>query len=406
MKKNKMPKRILALNVITILFLSIASVHAQSIIPPGAQVETIVTGLKQPEGPVWIDSLGLLFSDIMANKIYLWSPTTQQTTVFLSPSDSSNGLTLDNNGNLFMTQMLKRRVVRRTTDGTIIPLAETFRGKKFNSPNDVVVKSDGSIFFTDPDFNVPTGQVKELPFKGIYRISPSGNIQLLDSLFDKPNGICFSPDEKYLYVNESAQRKIYVWDVVNDSLLTNKRLFYTITTNGYADGMKTDSAGNLYCAGPTGVWIISPEGTYLAKIATSLNPSNCTWGDADRKTLYITAGYGQGAVYRIRLTTPSGIKQEFSRPQGIELFQNYPNPCNPSTNIRYCLPERGTVSLDIYDTAGRKITSLLQCEQEAGVYEVRFDSRSYANGVYYYCLTFTTPTKEFQTLTKRFLILK
>ncbi|HEX9615290.1 MAG TPA: SMP-30/gluconolactonase/LRE family protein, partial [Bacteroidota bacterium] len=256
--------------------------------------------------PVWNDGFGLLFSDIWPGKIYRWTPDSG-VSLYLFPSDSSNGLTYDRQGRLILTQMAKRRLCRRESDGTIVPLVSSFRGKKLNSPNDLVVKSDGSIFFTDPDFNVPGGPAnKELTIKGIYRLNTSGALQLLDSTFDKPNGICFSPDEKELYVNESPQGKIYVWDVVNDSTVANKRLFYSIPIPGHADGMKTDPGGNVYCTGPTGVWIISPQGVLLDKIATPVNPTNCTWGDADRKTIYITA---RSTVFRMRLGSPEGAKQ-------------------------------------------------------------------------------------------------
>ncbi|MEJ2615582.1 MAG: SMP-30/gluconolactonase/LRE family protein [Ignavibacteriaceae bacterium] len=290
---------------ITIILISAFS-FAQSPIPSGAKLEKIATGLLQPEGPVWKDSVGLLFSDIRANVIYLWSQQDSSLKTYLQHSDSSNGLTFDHEGRLVLTQMELRRVARQEKDGTIIPLASTFRGKKFNSPNDLVVKSDGSIFFTDPDFNIPFPQTSELNFQGIYRIDTSGSIKLLDSTFDKPNGICFSPDEKKLYVNDSHKCQIYVWDVVDDSTIANKKLFYQIPATGYADGMKVDSAGNIYCTGPTGVWIISPEGKYLDKIAMSENPSNCNWGEADGKTLYITAGK---SLYRIRLAAATAVKE-------------------------------------------------------------------------------------------------
>ena len=172
--------------------------------------------------------------------------------IYLKPSDSSNGLTFDHQGNLILTQMLKRRIARQESNGTITPLVSTYNGKRFNSPNDIVVASSGSIFFTDPDFNVPVGQTRELGIKGIYRLSPSGRLQVIDSTFDKPNGICSAPDESRLYVNESARHKIYVWDVVNDSTFTNKRWFYTIPQTGDADGMKVSSSGGVYCAGPRG----------------------------------------------------------------------------------------------------------------------------------------------------------
>ena len=139
---------------------------AQSPIPPGAKLEKIAVGLLQPEGPIWVDSLGLLFSDIAGNKIYRFSPSDSSLTTFLNPSDSSNGMTLDLQGRLILTQMGLRRVSRRETDGTITPLVSTYNGKRFNSPNDVVVKSDSSIYFTDPDFNIPPGQSAELKLRG------------------------------------------------------------------------------------------------------------------------------------------------------------------------------------------------------------------------------------------------
>jgi len=266
------------------------------------QPQEIATGFLQPEGPVWIDSLGLLFSDIKANMIYRWSESSGMATPYIILSDSSNGLTLDNLGRLIICQMGKRRVAQREIDGTITVLASAYTGKRFNCPNDVVVKSDGSIFFTDPDFNIPIGQQAELTFRGIYRVNPAGVVQLLDSTFDKPNGICFSPDEKKLYVNESPKGKIYVWDVVDDSALTNKKLLYTVPIQGYVDGMKVDFNGNIYCTGPTGVWIISPSGEYLDKIVIAGSPSNCNWGETDRKTLYITGG---NSLYKVRPETTS-----------------------------------------------------------------------------------------------------
>nr|MBP8976119.1 SMP-30/gluconolactonase/LRE family protein [Bacteroidota bacterium] len=341
--------------------------------------------------------------------IYLWSEDTQKLSVFLEHSDSSNGLTLDSDGRLVLTQMLKRRVARRERDGTIIPLAETFRGKKFNSPNDVVVKSDGSIFFTDPDFNVPSGQKKELAIKGIYRISPGGTVQLLDSTFDKPNGICFSPDEKKLYVNESAQCKIYVWDVLNDSTIANKKLFYTIPLFGYADGMKVDTAGNLYCTGPTGVWIISPQGTLLGKIATPLNPSNCAWGESARTTLYITAGNGngQGVVYRIRLSKPSKVNDHsLLFPNAPELYQNFPNPFNPSTCFQYQLYDNGYVTFDVFDLYGRNIQTLFQGNQQAGFHSIYFDGSQLSSGAYIYRLAVQSDAGKLLSSSKRFILLK
>ena len=281
--------------VVLLSFFSFAAALSQPTVAPGSVPEKIAGNFQFVEGPVWKTGIGLLFSDIYPGKIYRWTPDSGAT-LFLYPSDSSNGLTYDLQGRLLLTQMRLRRLARMNQDRSMTPLVSRFRGKKFNSPNDLVVKSDGSIFFTDPDFNVPSGEKPEIGFKGVYRIDPSGALQVLDSTFDKPNGICFSQDETILYVNESAQCKIYAWDV-DGSTLTNKRLFFSIPASGYADGMKTDPQGNVYCTGPTGVWIITPKGALLGKIATPETPSNCAWGDADGKTLFITARTG---LYRVR----------------------------------------------------------------------------------------------------------
>jgi gluconolactonase len=356
--------------------------HAQV---AGGTVQRLWTGFRFVEGPVWKEGVGLLFSDIYPSTIYQWSRGDSMMSIYLKPSDSSNGLTFDHLGNLILTQMQKRRIARLEPNGTITPLVSTYNGKRFNSPNDIVVSSRGAIYFTDPDFNVPAGQTRELSFKGIFRLSPSGRLQVIDSTFDKPNGICFSPDESRLYVNESAQHKIYVWDVVDDSTFTNKRLFYTIPQTGYADGMKVDSSGNVYCAGPGGIWVVSPSGTYVTLIITPQTPSNCAWGDVDRKTLYITA---QTSVYHIRPGIATGVnKSKRSSPNRFELQGNYPNPFNPATVISYQLLVASNVRLAVYDNLGREVAVLVNGRRDARVHEVRFDASGLSSGVYLYRLT-------------------
>jgi gluconolactonase len=390
-----------------LLLLVTSVVLAQSPVPPGAILEKVATGFQQPEGPVWKDGAGLIFSDIQRSTIYRWSQTDSITT-FLHPSDSSNGLTFDRQGRLILTQMLLRRVARQELNGIITPLVSTYNGKKFNSPNDVIVKSDGSIIFTDPDFNIPVGQKKELTFQGIYRISPSGTLSLLDSSLNKPNGICFSLDEEMLFVNESALDEIYVWDVVNDSTLTNKRLFYTIPgsrpNTDYVDGMKVDTAGNIYCSGPTGVWIISPTGVSLGKIAMAETPSNCNWGDADRKTLYITAGK---SLYRIRIGEVTGVKGQGSLPpKTFELCGNYPNPFNPTTTISFQLPYISRVTLNVYDIQGRKIDSLIDGTMQSGYHNVQFNPQGISSGIYLCRLTADTGGRGRYLATTKMLVIK
>jgi gluconolactonase len=371
--------------ILWFILFSFAPVCAQSPVPAGAKLDTIVSGLRQPEGPVWKDGLGLLFSDLFLNRIYQWSPSNDSTTIYLDPSNTSNGLAFDAHGLLILTQMKLRCVSRQDSSGTIIPVASTFRGKKFNCPNDLVVKkSDGSIFFTDPDYNIPSGQSKELNFKGIYRISPSGNVQLLDSTFNEPNGICFSPDESKLYVNDV--NKIYVWDVDNDSTISGKKIFYSISEGG-TDGMKTDTAGNIYCTGLTGVWIISPSRVYLDKIATPRGPSNCAWGDADRKTLYITTGnssVGTGFVYRIRPSIVTSVKDQGSLPsKTFELNQNYPNPFNPLTTIEYQTKESGSITMRVFNVLGCEVATLVNEFKHPGKYAVQWNASGMPSGIYF-----------------------
>ena len=355
------------------------------------QLEKIAQGFQFVEGPVWKEGVGLLFSDIYPSTIYRWSAGDSTMSIYLKPSDSSNGLTFDHLGNLILTQMQKRRIARQEPNGTITPLVSAYNGKRFNSPNDIVISSSGAIFFTDPDFNVPAGQTRELNFKGIFRLSPSGRLQVIDSTFDKPNGICFSPDERRLYVNESALHKIYVWDAVNDSTFTNKRLFYTIPQTGYVDGMKVDPDGNVYCTGPGGVWVVSASGTYVTLIATPQTPSNCAWGDADRKTLYITA---QTSVYRIRPGIATGVNEGSRSDQDrFGLQGNYPNPFNPNTVIKYTVGRtrdegRGAgVKLVVYDLLGREVATLVDEKKQPGTYLATFDAIKYASGVYFYRLS-------------------
>ena len=281
--------------------------------------------------------------------------------------------------------MRLRRIARRENDGMIVPLVSTYKGKKFNSPNDVVVKSDGSIFFTDPDFNIPYPYDHDMDFQGIYSLDTSGTIHLLDKTLELPNGICFSPDETKLYVNESHECEIYVWDVINDSTLANKRLLYSIQAFGYADGMKTDPDGNIYCAGPGGIWIISPEGVYLDKIAISGSPSNCNWGDQDRKTLYITGG---SSLYRIRLAPTTDLKNAQRLPNKFfKLYTNYPNPFNPSTNITFYLGKQSHAVLKIFNLLGEEVQTLIDNDLEQGNHTYRFDAKDISSSIYFYQLT-------------------
>lgn len=259
------------------------------------QVEKVSSGHKFTEGPVWSTQGTLLFSDIPENIIW---ETGSEAKVFRKPSGNSNGLTLDLQGRLIACEHGTRRVTRTEKDGTIKVLADSYNGKKLNSPNDVVVKSDGTIYFTDPPYGIGADQ-QEQDCQGVYRIKTDGTLELLVKDFDRPNGLCFSPDEKKLYIADSSNLKhVRVFDVQKDGMLTGGKVFAQIVGNGVPDGMKVDVKGNLYVTGPGGVWIFDPSGKHTGTIETPETPANCAWGDKDGKTLYMTA---VTSVYKVRL---------------------------------------------------------------------------------------------------------
>ncbi len=275
-----------------------------TIMDSNAKVEKLSSGLKFTEGPVWNPSGFLLFSDIPADTIYKWT-TNGKLSVFRRPAGNPNGNTFDRQGRLITAQH-NRQLTRTEKNAKITILAERYQGKRLNSPNDVVVKSDGSIYFTDPPYGIQKEQ-EELGFYGIYRWKPDGTLTLLNKEMVRPNGIAFSPDDKKLYVADSEKLHIRVFDVKADGTLANSRVFVELpglTDKGVPDGIKVDVKGNIYCSGSGGMWIFSPTGQLLGKIAVPETVTNLAWGNKDYKTLYITAG---NSIYRIRLNIP-GVK--------------------------------------------------------------------------------------------------
>lgn len=278
-----------------------------ALFPKLARISLLATGFLFTEGPVWIEEGShLLFSDIPASKIYKLKPN-GSVTVFRELSGNSNGLTLDKQGRLIACEHSTRRVTRTENDGSITILADRFQGKRLNSPNDVVVKSDGSIYFTDPPYGIKPEE-QEQTIQGVYRLSPGGKeLTVVADDFLRPNGLAFSPDEKKLYIDDSSERRhIRVFDVRPDGTLTKGKIFYDMNVKkpGSPDGMKIDVLGHVYCTGARGVWVFNEEGGHLGTILMPEQPSNCAWGDKDRRTLYITA---QTSVYQIRVNKP-GIK--------------------------------------------------------------------------------------------------
>ncbi|MGB2603962.1 MAG: SMP-30/gluconolactonase/LRE family protein [Candidatus Sulfotelmatobacter sp.] len=299
------------------------------IVPPGAKIEKLAGGFLFTEGPIWVpraeDTDGyLLFSDPNNDLIYRWAQD-GQLSIFMTKSGyrgvdigefsqpGSNGLTLDKQGRLTIDQQGNRRVVRLEKNGQITLMADRYEGKRLNSPNDLVYKSDGALYFTDPPFGLPKffdDPRKELPYSGVFRVSPDGkNVQLLTSELSGPNGLAFSPDEKYFYVDNWDEKKKIVmrYEVKADGTLSNGELFFDMTSaqgEDALDGIKIDQKGNLYVSGPGGLWIISPEGRHLGTIIAPEHPHNFAWGDDDGKTLYLCARTG---LYRIRLKV-AGIR--------------------------------------------------------------------------------------------------
>lgn len=269
------------------------------IVTEGSELVEIASGMEFTEGPVWIEREGsLIFSDIPADEMKIWSPRGLAT--FRKPSGHANGNTLDRRGRLLTCEHGSRRLSRTEADGQVIALAESFNGRRLNSPNDVVVKSDGGIWFTDPPYGIRPEQVEQ-SHNYVFRLdADTGELAPVADDFDRPNGLCFSPDEKRLYVADSSKRKhIRIFEVAEDNTLRGGQILATIEP-GVPDGMRVDMAGRLYSTAEDGIWVISADGILLGKILVPQTPANCTFGGPGRKTLYITARH---SVYAIELAT-------------------------------------------------------------------------------------------------------
>ena len=301
-----------------------------AIVPANAKLEKLADGFAFTEGPVWIDAHNpaiapnsdegfLLFSDPNNNTIYRMTPE-GDVSVYLNKAGytgenigeyrqpGSNGLTTDREGRLTICQHGNRRVVRIEKNGVTTVLADKFNGKRLNSPNDLVYRSDGALFFTDPPFGLPKfadDPRREQPHFGVYSVK-DGKVQPVSTDFDGPNGLALSPDEKFLYVGTWNTQKALVnrYPVNADATLGKGELFYDLTRPGAEDaidGIKVDRVGNVFVSGPGGLWVFSPAGKHLGTLRGPEHPHNMAWGDADRQTLYLTA---QTGIYRIRLNNP------------------------------------------------------------------------------------------------------
>jgi gluconolactonase len=291
-----------------------------ALVGPNPKVFKLAEGFEFTEGPVWDPRLrALLFSDPNSNIIYKYS-SDGALSVLRQPSGysgadiahykqpGSNGLALDQEGRLTINEHGNRRVSRIEPDGSVTVLADRFEGQRLNSPNDLVYRADGALFFTDPPFGLPNvfdDRRKELPFSGVYSLA-SGKLRLLTRELSGPNGIAFSPDEKLLYVGNWDEKKKIVmrYDVATDGTASNGRVFFDMTDapgEDAIDGIKVDVNGNVFVSGPGGLWVLSAEGKHLGTIVVPRHVHNMAWGDEDGRTLYLCA---RDRLYRMRLNTP------------------------------------------------------------------------------------------------------
>jgi sugar lactone lactonase YvrE len=289
------------------------------LIAPDAPIERVAGGFAFTEGPVWRGGC-LLFSDIPNKRIARWRRLPEGPELTTYATGMSNGLTLDGRGQVLAAEHDGRRVTRVSEDGTRTVLAERFQGKRLNSPNDIVVRSDGSIYFTDPPYGVEPGirggsrpagwWTKSIPGKeqasnGVYRLAPDGTLHLVADDFTLPNGLAFSPDESLLYIDDSAQKHIRAFSVRPDGTLANGRILLDMASDdpGVPDGLKVDLAGNVFCTGPGGIWVCRADGTLLGRIVLPELPANLAWGE-DGSVLFITA---RTSLYRLETKTRGAL---------------------------------------------------------------------------------------------------
>lgn len=281
------------------------------VIPENATIERVLTGFRFTEGPVWHHQQNLLiFSDIIGSTTYSWD-LSHTVSVVRRPTNKANGLTLDRQGRLLSCEHVGRRVSRMEWPGTVEPttVVDRYQGMRLNSPNDIVVRADGRIYFTDPPSGLfpISGNTEEMgargeqetPWAGVYSTDENGqNLVLEVQDFPKPNGLAFSPDERRLYIDDTIKQHVRVFDVTPDGRLTASQVFAELDTNqgpGVADGLKVDQEGHLYVTGPGGIWIWDANGNALGLLRVPEVPANLVFGGADRKTMFITA---RTSIYR------------------------------------------------------------------------------------------------------------
>ena len=275
---------------------------ALSTILETTQAERLATGFVFTEGPLWDPDGFYYFGDVRASMMYRVTPGRPHEVV-REKTGGGNGTTFDLAGRLVLCEGDNRRVTRRAADGRFEVLVDRFEGKRLNRPNDVVCKSDGSLYFTDPGLRVPLAE-REVEHAGVYRIAPDGAVSLVAD-FEYPNGLAFSPDERLLYVaNTRWAQYIHVLELEADGRVLRRRIFADMSsdeTDGVPDGMKVDVEGRVYCTGPGGTWVFAPDGTRLGIIRTPEVPANLAFGGPDLRTLFFTA---RTSVYTLRVKVP------------------------------------------------------------------------------------------------------
>jgi gluconolactonase len=275
---------------------------AMSAVLETTQAERLATGFVFTEGPLWHPDGFYYFVDVRASMLYRITPGRPHEVV-REKTGGGNGTTFDLQGRLILCEGDNRRVTRRAADDRFEVLVDRFEGKRLNRPNDVVCKSDGSIYFTDPGLRVPLAE-REVEHAGVYRIAPDGAVSLVAD-FEYPNGLAFSPDERLLYVaNTRWAQYIHVLELAGDGRVVRRRIFADMSsdeTDGVPDGMKVDVEGRVYCTGPGGTWVFAPDGTRLGVIRTPEVPANLTFGGPDLRTLFFTA---RTSVYTLRAKVP------------------------------------------------------------------------------------------------------
>ena len=276
-----------------------------NLIDLNAKLEKIATGFGFTEGPMW-DPAGFLYvSDETINKIFRVYPNGKKEDVIALGDPDGN--TFDRKHRLIDCASVLRAIIEVTPDGKYKILADHYERKKLNSPNDVIVGPDGALYFTDPTLDLVAGEKQEIPYQGVYRLDDKANLRLLTKDLTQPNGLAFSPDGKHFYVDDSEKRSIRVYDMASDGTLTNGRVFGDEPggkDDGVPDGIKVDKSGNLFVTGPKGIWVWDANGNHIGTIVMPEQPANLAWGDADYRTLYITA---TTSVYRLKTKTQGYI---------------------------------------------------------------------------------------------------